>query len=296
MKFTIKSKKIISSVMALTMLTAATAAADTSFVKNIIPTNTITADAAVSGDWYYEAIDSVRCKVTGYKGSSTTVHIPESIANHTVVAIGRNTRNGQNIGAFENNNTLKNVYIPRGIGEIPADSFRNCCSLKTVVVPEALNRIGECAFENCTNLESVTGFTNIHYIDMGAFRNTGLKSFTNFANFATGDHFIGIQAFQYCHSLSTVKLYGDWSISREAFDGCTSLYNLEYSNMTTIDSAFGTGAFKGASNLTYLNGAQIFAYKAGQKYIFQKYRSVVGRYAWKLREDNVKLYMDYLNG
>ena len=50
MRFSIRSKKIISSLMALTMLTAATAAAESNVFSKIIPTNAITADAAISGD------------------------------------------------------------------------------------------------------------------------------------------------------------------------------------------------------------------------------------------------------
>lgn len=286
MSFSIRAKKIVSSVMALTMLTAATAAADTSIVKNIIPTNTITADAAVSGNWSYEVIDTYRCKVTGYSGTSGNVMIPESIANHTVVAIGN--------GAFRNNETIVSVSVPRGVGQIPKNAFKDAHNLKTVIVPEATTRICESAFEGCSALETVTGFTNIQYIEMYAFKNSGLKSFTTYQN-ASGQHYIGIKAFENCHRLTTVKLYGDWSISGEAFSGCENLYNIEYNKMTTIDSAFGTGAFKGANSLTYLNGAQIFARKAGQKYILQKYVPYVGRYASRLRADNVKLYMDYLN-
>lgn len=286
MRFSIRSKKIVSSVMAFAMLTAATVAADTSFVKNIIPTNSITADAAVSGNWTYEVIDTYRCRVTGYNGTSGLVQIPESIANHTVVAIGN--------GAFSNNENIVNVYIPRGISQIPMNAFKDSHNLKTVVVPEATSRICESAFEGCSLLETVTGYTNIKYIEKNAFKNSGLTSFTTYQN-ASGQHYIGVEAFANCHRLSTVKLYGDWSISKEAFSGCENLYNIEYSKMTTIDSAFGTGAFKGANSLTYLNGSKIYAYKAGQKYIHQKYVPYVNRYASKLRADNVKLYMDYVN-
>lgn len=286
MRFSIRSKKIVSSVMAFAMLTAATVAADTSFVKNIIPTNTITADAAVSGNWSYEVIDSCRCRVTGYNGTSGTVHIPEAIANHTVVAIGN--------GAFSNNENIVNVYIPRGISQIPKNAFKDAHNLETVVVPEATSRICESAFEGCSVLETVTGYTNIQYIEKYAFRNSGLKSFTTYQN-ASGQHSIGLKAFENCHRLSTVKLYGDWSIAREAFSGCENLYNIEYNKMSLVNSAFSTGAFKGANSLTYLNGSKIYAYKAGQKYIHQKYVSYVNKYASKLRADNVKLYMDYVN-
>jgi len=284
MSFSIRSKKIVSSVMAFAMLTAATAAADTSIVKNIIPTNTITADAAVSGNWSYEVIDSSRCRVTGYNGTSGTVHIPEAIANHTVVAIGN--------GAFSGNENIVNVYIPRGISQIPMNAFKDAHNLKTVVVPEATSRICASAFEGCSALETVTGYTNIQYIETKAFKNSGLKSFTTYQN-ASGQHSIGSKAFENCHRLTTVKLYGNWSIASEAFSGCENLYNIEYNNMSTIESAFSKSGFKGANSLTYLNGAQIFARKAGQKYILQKYLPYVNRYASKLRADNVKLYMDY---
>ena len=89
MSLSINSKKIIASVMALSIVASGVISSEASIFSKIVPTNTISASAAVSyGDWEYEETGTYTAKLTKYKGNGGYVIIPESINGHSIKQLG----------------------------------------------------------------------------------------------------------------------------------------------------------------------------------------------------------------
>ena len=289
MSFSIKSKKIVSSLLALTLITSATAGAGSNVISKIIPTNSISASAAdhVSNDgkWRIEFTSTYTCRVTKYLGNDSTVIVPEAIDSHTVTSFGT--------GAFKDKGQLVSLTIPRGIASVPTEFCMNCSNLKYMTLSPGVKSIGARSFKNTNSLISFYVPTGLETVGANAFENSNIPSFS-FPYAISNTRTIGSKAFLNCHNLSTVSLPGNVRINSQAFSGCEKLINIdtEYSNLTY---AFANHGFKGANNLDKLNGFQIWATKAGQPYIHQWIRDYVYPYETTLYNDNVKMYMSYYN-
>lgn len=58
--------------------------------------------------------------------------------------------------SFENNTTLKSVYIPGSIKKIGFNSFNGCSNLEVLTLNDGLEEIESKAFNNCSKLTSIT--------------------------------------------------------------------------------------------------------------------------------------------
>ena len=92
-------------------------------------------------DWKIKESGAV---ITGYKGSSATVVIPERLNNYNVVEIG--------LRAFENNTEIENVILPTTLESIGSFSFKGCIRLKNIIVPGSVTKFDNGAFWNCPML------------------------------------------------------------------------------------------------------------------------------------------------
>ncbi len=68
--------------------------------------------------------------------------------------------------AFENNETITGISLPKTIKEFGDNAFKNCTNLKTITIPENCESIGKNAFYNCTsvgtiNYNSIQNFVQI---------------------------------------------------------------------------------------------------------------------------------------
>ena len=107
--------------------------------------------------------------VKGYKGSASTLILPD-----TVTGISRD--------AFKENTTLTSVTIPSTCKEIGASAFYGCTNLTSVTLNEGLTDVAMAAFELCPITELVIPSTVTSLSD-GAFG--GAKEVT-FAEGSTG--------------------------------------------------------------------------------------------------------------
>lgn len=83
--------------------------------------------------------------ITGYKGASTRLEIPQSINQKPVTKIAAN--------AFKNFEALEEVVIPGSVKTIE-QSFNGCSGLKKLVIEEGAERMPY-AFQYCTSLQEV---------------------------------------------------------------------------------------------------------------------------------------------
>lgn len=81
--------------------------------------------------------------LVSYQGTAEQVTLPEGI-----VTIGE--------GAFENNNTLKEIMFSNTVEQVESRAFANCKSLQKIGFTKSLRRMGEYAFAECDSLEQVT--------------------------------------------------------------------------------------------------------------------------------------------
>ena len=111
--------------------------------------------------------------ITGYKGTSTVVMIPPTILGNPVTVI---TQVLPLATAFSLK-SISTLYLPDGLTEIGASTFKNCIGLTRLSLPESLTKIGASAFEGCEGLTSLKLVKNVTDLGGSAFKNcTGLSS------------------------------------------------------------------------------------------------------------------------
>lgn len=298
MSLTINSKKIIASVMALSIVASGVISSEASIFSKIVPTNTISASAAISyGDWEYEETGTYTAKLTKYKGNGGYVIIPESINGHSVTALG--------YGLFQQNNNVTKVAIPRGVTEIPNSCFYNAKNLETVFIPHGVKRIGASAFCVTPKLKSISLPTTVNTIDYNAFCSSGITSIsvpsvTEFGNYvfrgcndlksvtlssnlkkltygmfmecpslesfvvpASVDS-IDMKVFEECTGLKSVTIsrYPEKMFKNDMFKGCTSLENLNISDPAILDTLFIRQSINDCKKFNKINNQTIVSYRS----------------------------------
>jgi hypothetical protein len=164
--------------------------------------------------------------VTGEKGKSLTVDIPERIDGLLVTGIGAS--------AFEDRRQLMSVTIPGSVTSIGDSAFEFCTSLTGVTIPSSVTSIGENAFESCYSLTSITIPSSVTSIGEGAFGFSGLTKVT----IRNGVTTIGFQEFVGCYSLTSVTIPNSvTSIGDYAFEFCSRLKSAQFDgNAPTMGS------------------------------------------------------------
>lgn len=106
------------------------------------------ANSTPAGEFNYTIINGC-VTIQGYKGGRKEIVIPETIHGKPVTVIDSH--------AFEGNDQIKQLTLPRNLIHISRFAFRSCSNLMFLEFPEEskLERIGECAFEKCTALKGM---------------------------------------------------------------------------------------------------------------------------------------------
>ena len=86
-------------------------------------------------------------RITGYKGESITLNLPERIEGLPVVCIGKK--------AFLSNKTLQKIELPEGVVEIDDWAFAFCSRLEKIILPYHGMKIGQGILKECHKLEQI---------------------------------------------------------------------------------------------------------------------------------------------
>lgn len=291
MNFGIKAKKVLSSVMALSLLTAGFAAADTSIVKNIIPTNSITAEAAYVGqeitDGTFKAritdVNKKLCEISGYVGTASSASIWYTVDGYSVTAIGNN--------AFKDNKVLKTLSMPRGVGKIGDYAFANS-NIETVHIAPTVSTIGRYAFYNCDKMTSFA--TSYGTGTIGDFALANCDNLTT-VDLSYTTQYIGYRCFINDKKLSNFSTQSiNCNFGREAFKKCSSLYNMNFQPyaFNPLHSLFSSGALIECP-VDHINSMAIWAWKSGQPSLIVDTRDYVEAHASTLLSDQVPFYVAY---
>ncbi len=260
-------KRVIASVMALSIVASGVLSTDASVFSKILQTNVISASAASSNvDWAYEVndLDSQTVTLTEYNGTDEHVFIPENIDGHTVTELGLGLFNGNttitrvdipqtvkkiDYMAFAYTSNLDSVYLSTefdemgnyvffhsGISNISIPSakaigycaFGNCENLKSIKLPNNLKRLESIIFSECINLESVTFPESLTCIGSNSFAGCkSLKSFSLPNNLET----LESGAFIKCESLESVTIPESVTdLGDQVFAYCTNLKNATFNS------------------------------------------------------------------
>ena len=218
-----------------------TAIISAQIVENGLPTQysaTVTLSVA-------EPCDISNMTLNHYYGSEEVVVLPD---DENIMYIGEE--------AFEDNDTMRVVVIPRTVVEISARAFLNCTALEEVYFIEitdenskpvtnlsALNLILANAFGGCNKLK-LLDLTNVKVITIADYAFMGCKSLETIRRMDK----IGIAgsyAFADCTSLKEIDITGLHTSGTGVFSGCTSLKTVKTAHYT----AMGVGMFFGCTSL-----------------------------------------------
>ncbi len=162
--------------------------------------------ALESGDFSYEITEGGSgVRITGYKGDSGSVVIPDILEGRAVTEIGA--------GAFSSNSVITEVTISSNVVRIQNNAFENCENLKSVVIPASVGAIGQSAFGGCSALESLSISSAATTIGYYSFENcSSLKSVTIPSSKILSGAFRGCKALETINLLDSVQ-----SIGKDAF-------------------------------------------------------------------------------
>lgn len=108
--------------------------------------------------------DSGGITVTGYKGSKSTLELPDVINGNIVTAIGDN--------AFEDSN-IKSITLPNTLKTIGNRAFFNSKGLHVVEIPNGVTRIGNYAFASCPGLDDTFIPESVEEMGENVFKDSG---------------------------------------------------------------------------------------------------------------------------
>ena len=156
-------------------------------------------DAEISAkDLDYVQYSDGTLGVTKYKGSSTSIVIPETIGGKSVAAV-----DGDLLGYDGEKDKITSVVLPKTVTYIGKNAFSNLKNLKTVTIKGKVTRIGDYAFNSCEALSSINLPEGLTEIGESAFYNC--KSLTSVVLPSTLKK-VGYTAFAYCPTLKTINI------------------------------------------------------------------------------------------
>lgn len=183
--------------------------------------------------------------ITGCDLTAESLRIPAEIGGMPVRRIGKNATYDSKTGG---NHVLKTVEIAEGVTAIEESAFYHCSKLTSVTIPSTVTDIGEYAFRGCSSLTSVTIPEGIKLIKNYTFADCGLEelvlpdSVEEIGDYAFEScpfvtlelpaqvSIIGEGAFSHNQMLQYAILTGVVSIGDHAFDGCTNMKAVLFSN------------------------------------------------------------------
>lgn len=124
-------------------------------------------------------------------------------------------------GAFYSCSRLKSITFPNKLKEIGGSAFSHCTQLQEVTIPNSVTQIGDYAFYECSNLHTVTLPSKLQVLNYYVFKD--------------------------CQALKAIHTKGVHSIEVSAFEGCTRLAKIEFTDALTSIYA---SAFNDCRSLT----------------------------------------------
>ena len=176
-------------------------------------TTTTSAQNSPNDFEYSQTADRRGIIIAGYKGTATTVRIPDRINNLPVVEIGADAFNPINYqsesGGLDRVNSITSIIIPNTVTTIGRQAFMYLDKITSITLPTSLTAIGSSAFSSMSALTSISLPASIRTI--------------------------GGQAFFNCPALTTVTIPA--SVTRITFGTATNASTNVFQNCTSLNAA-----------------------------------------------------------
>ncbi len=197
---------------------------NTSAFENCINLRSISLPNSISevGVYAFSGCENLEYNLSGgseYLGNSDNPHVL-LVRSNGGISINNKTKIIYR-AAFQNSETLSEIYIPESVRRIDSWAFSGCTSLAKVTIASGVEYIGSDAFRNC---RAITGI-NIpdSVVNIGTYAFAGCTSLENIV-FGKGLKTIGSSAFSDCESLNIVVIGENVErIGSAAFSSCTWL-------------------------------------------------------------------------
>ena len=199
----------------------------------------------IKGIKYLLNEENLTAQVSQKKGYEGDFIIPEIVVfkkvAYRVASIG--------LWAFNGCSSLTSIVIPDSVTSIGERAFVDCSSLTSIVIPDSVTSIGNDAFYNCSSLKQeptqAIEISNIMYrllmhnhLAMVLGRRSAIKNIPSAVRMAPEINHkgviyrvtsIGIDAFQFCSSLTSIVIPDSvTSIGSSAFSYCSSLTSITF--------------------------------------------------------------------
>ena len=185
--------------------------------------------------WSYKQLEDGNLIITGYRGKSTEVIVPEKIGKAVVIAIGDHafspsaTRLTKEAAAFREN--ITKITLPESITYIGDSAFRFCHMLGEINIPDGVTEISDAAFGCCDNLRGISLPSSLVKLGKGAF--AICRALDNVI-IPEGVTELPVNIFNRCTGLkSAVVPEGVTTIYKHAFADCTALERVELPGTVT---------------------------------------------------------------
>ena len=209
-----------------------------------------------SEEWDYVTQEgTLKVKLVAYKGSETSVTIPNIVDGKIVSAIGGNIFGEDSNG---NGRNVQEVNFSDGLIEIDSQSFMGNTNLTTLgSFPSSLKKIGDAAFYNCSNMEAEVSNilkTTISYgsnVYKGCTKITGDIGIAMSVLIKETDTKIPDYLFSGMSGLTGTITIGRniEEVGEHAFDGCSNVTGIDISNSDMLNK-IGYRAFYNTINMT----------------------------------------------
>jgi len=120
----------------------------------------------------YVELEDGTIEIRSYTGRRRYITIPDYIDDKVVSSIGDN--------AFEGENRLREINLPRYLVNIGMNAFKDCSSLMSISIPDSVKYIGSKAFENNIRLSEVAFSNNSELLTIGSFAFSNCSSLYRF--------------------------------------------------------------------------------------------------------------------
>lgn len=165
----------------------------------------------------------------------------------------------ENTGAFSDCTSMTSISLPTNMSAtLGSETFKGCTSLTTVTVNGAsspITKFNSSAFSGCAGLTNFdfSKFTALTTIGDSAFAGTGSLSPSGVV-LPSSVTYLGASAFNASKLTSITFQSSSMSIGNFAFQNCTSLQSVIFTNSACNwgSSGYGQGMFNGCTSLTEL--------------------------------------------
>ena len=174
-------------------------------------------------EWEFRNLGNGNIEIAKYKGGKkTTVEVPESFHDQTIVSIGADAFSGRRAKSCL---SIERIVIPDCVKRIGKNAFDHCENLKELTLPAALESIGENAFSACRKIKSFSIPDSVKTIGRRAFSGcSGIKEFS----FPSSTKEVSELVLDGCVNLENVSLSPfTRKVGKNAFNGCKRLKALE---------------------------------------------------------------------